>query len=90
MSDRSGLVKCASGYTYAQRPVSFTHDGKEYRVREIAAEWREPEAKKFIILTTNDRRFELNYLIESQQWQIRLLGPDRANEQGDKANYHDE
>lgn len=76
MESGPDLVKCTSGYTYAQRPVSFTYEGMDHRVREVAAEWQEPDAKKFIVLTHTDHKFELSFEIEHQLWQIQPLGTD--------------
>ena len=48
MNDRPGTrnsVQCHSGYTYAQRPVSFTHNGKDYQVERVITEKRLPEGK---------------------------------------------
>jgi hypothetical protein len=81
-----GHVKCTSGYTYAQRPVSFTFEGQEIQVKEIVAEWREPAAKKFVVLSEHGQQFELGYQIEEQQWQILLLPGDHLGSQGDKNN----
>ncbi|MBN2045337.1 MAG: hypothetical protein JW757_09985 [Anaerolineales bacterium] len=81
--DRPQPVRCASGYTYAQRPVGFTYAGQEYQVRQVIAEWRQPSEKKFIVLTESSVQFELSYEIETHLWRIRLQTGETPAKQGE-------
>ena len=66
-------VRCHSGYTYAQRPVSFIYKGEEYRVKRILTENRTPDGKKFRVETELGLRFELNFSESTGGWQIRMI-----------------
>ena len=61
-------VTCYSGYTYAERPVSFIWEGFERTVKNIEKEWQEPGARRFRVKTDDDRTFELCYDVVSMRW----------------------
>ncbi len=63
-------VKCYSGHTYAQRPVSFTLEGKEYEVKEIEKEWLEPGERHFLVRTQDNKSFQLCYNEAKDQWSL--------------------
>lgn len=65
-------VRCHSGYTYAQRPVSFTYDGRDYAVEKIIAESRLPEGRQFLVQTSDGKFFDLIYNQADDQWQVRI------------------
>ena len=74
MNDRSGAgdsVRCHSGYTYAQRPVSFTYQCKEHQVEQVIAENRVPEGKQFLVTDESGEVFELRYNEPDDTWQVR-------------------
>ena len=73
MSGQPSTVRCHSGYTYAQRPVSFTHAGEEYRVERILMENRTPNGKLFLVETGSGQRFELIFFESTADWQILIL-----------------
>ena len=64
-------VRCHSGYTYAQRPVSFTHDGKDYRVARVITEMKFPDGKQFLVETESGQIFKLTFSESSGDWLIR-------------------
>ena len=70
MNEQSELVRCISSHTYAQRPVSFTYKDREYQVKQMIAEWREPSEKSFIVLSECGQRFKLSFDYEEQVWRI--------------------
>ena len=70
--DRSS-VRCHSGYTYAQRPISFTHEGEEYRVERILTENRIPNGKLFLVETGSGQHFELTFFESTSGWKIRRI-----------------
>jgi hypothetical protein len=63
-------VRCHSGYTYAQRPVRFTYDCKDYVVKRIVMESNTPEGKRFLVSTEIGKYFVLTYLEALDSWQI--------------------
>ena len=68
-------VKCYSGHTYTQRPVSFTFEGKDYEVAENINEWQEPEKKCFQVKTEGNKFFRLCYNEAQDKWQVAQIIP---------------
>jgi hypothetical protein len=63
-------VSCYSGLEYAGRPRSFEWQGKRLVVAAVEAEWRAPDSKRFRVLTTGERRFDLVYYVLNDRWSI--------------------
>jgi len=63
-------VCCYSGHTYAQRPVSFTTDEREYRVQEVLRTWREPGRALFRVATEEGLAFTLEYDEAGDSWRL--------------------
>lgn len=63
-------VKCYSGYTYAERPLSFVWQGVEYEVEEIERAWLEPGARHFQVRTRDNKSFHLCYNETNRQWSL--------------------
>ena len=61
-------VKCYSGHTYAQRPVSFVWRDTEHRISKIETEWLEPGKNFFRIVTEDEKVFELCYNEAQDKW----------------------
>lgn len=68
-------VSCYSGHTYAQRPVSFTFEDKDYKVTEIIKEWQSPEGKRFQVKTEDNKTFKLCYNEAQDKWQVAQVKP---------------
>ncbi len=66
-------VKCYSGHTYAERPVSFLWEGKEYEVAEIEKAWQEPDKKCFQVRTGDSKIFRLCYNEALNYWSVTEL-----------------
>ncbi len=64
------LVECHSGYTYPDRPVAFTWQGRCYEIETVEAEWRSPEGKYFHVRTQGGLVFDLLYRELYDGWQI--------------------
>ena len=68
-------VNCYSGYTFAERPESFTWRGIEYKVQQLEKEWREPGRKLFKVRTGDNKLFQLCYNETKHNWSlIELVG----------------
>ena len=63
-------VKCYSGSTYAERPVSFLWNGTDYPVTEVEKEWLEPGGKCFQVKTGDNKIFRLCYNETNKQWSV--------------------
>ena len=66
-------VRCYSGYTYAERPQSFTWRGTEYEVTQVVREWLELGAKCFLVATGGNKLFQLCYNETEKQWSLTEL-----------------
>lgn len=63
-------VKCYSGHTYAQRPVSFTWQGVDYQVANIEREWLAPGERWFLVKTDSNKSCRLCYNEAEDRWSI--------------------
>ncbi|MFC1875134.1 hypothetical protein ACFLY3_03175 [Chloroflexota bacterium] len=64
------IVRCYSGYTYAERPISFTWRGKDYDIAEIEKEWRGEGVKCFLVRTGDNKHLQLCYNEAQDNWSI--------------------
>jgi hypothetical protein len=69
----SPIVRCYSGQTYAERPLSFNWENKEYEVAEIEAEWRGEGTKNFRVRTKDNKLFQLCYNESQDKWSLTEL-----------------
>ena len=69
----SELVECHSGFTYADRPIALTWEGRRQEIVAIPAEWRSPGRKHFRVRTSDGQDFELSYHEAANEWQIKQL-----------------
>ena len=67
------LVECLSGFTYADKPVALTWEGRRLEILAITAEWRNPDERHFRVRTTNRLDFELTFGEADNEWQITQL-----------------
>jgi len=72
-------VKCYSGHTYAERPVSFTWRGIEYKVENIEKEWRGEGTKWFLVKTGDNKSFQLCYNEAKDEWSITEPAKEQQN-----------
>lgn len=84
------VVRCHSGYTYAQRPVSFAYSGRDYAIENIVAENRFPDGKQFLVQTGDGKLFELIYNEVNDHWQVRIFDRGKLNIQGADPKNHAE
>lgn len=68
-------VRCYSGYTYAERPVSFTWQGRDYQVAEVEKEWCGEGVKCFLVRTGDNKRLQLCYNEAQDKWSV--IQPDK-------------
>ena len=68
MEYRLAKVRCYSGQTHAERPLSLAWDGAELEVRGVESEWREYGGKCFRVRAGDDRLFVLRYNERSDEW----------------------
>ena len=75
-------VSCYSGYTYAQRPVSFNWRGRDYQVEEVEREWWAPGERWFAVRTDDNKSCQLCYNEARGEWSIKTA----EEPQNDKGN----
>ena len=74
-------VSCYSSHTYAERPVSFTWRGVEYRVVGVEKQWREPGKRCFRVITSDNKSFQLCYNEAKEEWSLQELSDkEREND----------
>ncbi len=68
-----------SGYKADERPVQFTYEGSQYRVKDILDRWYEggqisgrPILHYFKVRTTDDRIFLLRHHPPMNRWEIQV------------------
>ena len=64
------FVECHSDYTYAERPIALTWDGRRLEIIKILAQGRTPDEKRFRVRTSDGQEFELSYREAADEWQI--------------------
>jgi hypothetical protein len=66
----SPIVSCYSGQSYAERPVSFIFEDREYKINDIEKEWRGVEDKNFLVRTEDNKLFQLCYNESQDRWSL--------------------
>jgi hypothetical protein len=64
------FVECHSDYTYAERPIALTWDGRRLEIVKILAQRRTPDEKRFRVRTSDEQEFELSYREAVDEWRI--------------------
>ena len=64
------IVRCYSGYTYAEEPRSFEWGGVEYEIEKIEKTWQRPGEKCFQVSTMDSTIFELCYNEMEEEWAV--------------------
>ncbi|MBI2958314.1 MAG: hypothetical protein HYY32_05665 [Chloroflexi bacterium] len=78
MRDRNAFdakVGCYSGLAYAERPETIQLAGGKLTVIAIEKAAREPEGKRFVVRTAENRLFDLCYNELHDTWTVRGLTP---------------
>ena len=79
-------VKCYSGHTYAERPVSFTWQGIDYEVEEVEKAWQGPGERCFQVKTKDNKIFQLCYNEAENRWSIIEPAKEQENAKGNSQN----
>jgi hypothetical protein len=64
-------VECYAGHTYPQRPVAFWWQGQRLVVTAVRGEAHLPDGKRFVVETTGEQVFEINYNQIQDTWIVR-------------------
>ena len=64
------IVECRSDYEYAQQPLALVWQGQRLEVLEVLRQWRSPSSKHFMILTKDQRVFNLAYHEAEDCWSV--------------------
>jgi hypothetical protein len=71
MAELPTQVECYAGQTYPERPLAFWWQGQRLAVSAVRREARLPEGRRFLVESGDERIFELTYLAERDEWQVR-------------------
>jgi hypothetical protein len=70
MEEFAVKVRCYSGQTHAERPLSFVWQGINHEVEKIIRSWLEPGEKHFLIRTGDRKIFHLIYHELDDRWTL--------------------
>ncbi len=70
LSSENWQVSCASGWTYAERPVALLHVGLRLEIERVEAMWRGPDGRHFTVQAQDLRRFHLLYQEDLDAWSV--------------------
>jgi hypothetical protein len=73
ISEPELVVRCYSGYSYTEKPVSFVLQGINHIIRSIEDAWIEPGQRHFILRNENNQRFHLCYDETQDRWSLFIL-----------------
>ncbi len=76
------VVRCYSGRSYADRPISFTAEGRTYDIETVEKEWLEPGRKCFQVKTSSQERFHLCYDIDQDRWNFQRIAVQAGADNG--------
>ncbi|NMC74043.1 MAG: hypothetical protein GYA56_06770 [Geobacteraceae bacterium] len=80
--NRQCAVTTYAGYRGEERPVSFSMEGRTFRVREIVDRWYDPDHSCFKVLTEDGRKWLLRHDFNDDCWEVtvaREAGDDPAD-----------
>jgi hypothetical protein len=60
----------------AIRPLAFSWRGKRYRVASIGRQWEQDGERHFLVMTPDERVYELAYLQKEGGWRLRRRPQD--------------
>lgn len=63
-------VICEAGYSGCDHPKAFVWQGNHLSVQRITKEWREPDAKHYLVTVDNGDLFKLIFSETALSWSI--------------------
>lgn len=70
-------VQTYAGYKGDERPVSFSREGRIFRIIEIVDRWYDPDYNSFKVLADDGRTYQLRHDMNADTWElegVRLAG----------------
>jgi hypothetical protein len=52
------------------RPLAFSWRGNQYRVSSIGRQWEQDDERHFLVMTPDERVYELAYLHKEGRWRL--------------------
>ena len=81
-------VECYAGSSYPEKPRFVNWEGHRYAVAAIIDQHREPNGIGFRVLCQPGQVvFDLFYQIDSDTWEIRMIGPTPFEEPTQTTNH---
>lgn len=53
------------------QPRSFRWQGHRYPIAAVGRQWMHEDERRFLVMTPDERVFELAYLVEAAAWRLR-------------------
>jgi hypothetical protein len=65
------VVRCHSGFRYADKPLSFQWDMDVKNITGIISEWKTESGYTFVVITDMNYIFELQYNDSIDLWSVK-------------------
>lgn len=63
-------VQTYAGYKGDESPVSFSRDGRTFRIKEIVDRWYEPDHNSFKVLVDDGKTYLLRHDMNDDSWEL--------------------
>jgi len=63
-------VQTYAGYKGDERPVSFSREGRIFRIMEIVDRWYDPDHNMFKVLADDGRTYLLRHDMNADTWEL--------------------
>jgi len=72
MKGEAVTVEAYAGARYPERPLRVLWRGRWRAVKELTAQWQEPERRCFVVILEDDTKAVLCYYQGADAWELRL------------------
>jgi hypothetical protein len=63
-------VQTYAGYKGDERPVSFSLEGRTFRIMEIVDRWYDPDHNSFKVLADDGKTYLLRHDMNADDWEL--------------------
>jgi hypothetical protein len=63
-------VQTYAGYKGDERPVSFSREGRTFRIMEIVDRWYDPDHNSFKVLADDGKTYLLRHDMNADDWEM--------------------
>ncbi|NIS79931.1 MAG: hypothetical protein GTO14_06940 [Anaerolineales bacterium] len=58
------------------RPMAFIWQGRRYRITSLGRQWEQDSERRFLVMTSSYRVYEVAYLRQESAWRLRRSPED--------------